>query len=332
MSTLTSVPAPTGAAGPARGLRLGGMNWLVWRQHRAAFWTLLAATVAGVLLIAYERTQLMSYLDTQGWPHLKDGWDQHLDTSAMDRISLALGLAPVVIGVFLGAPLLANDLETGTAKLVNTQSSSRVRWLVTKLGITVAVTVLCTTALSLAFGWWWAPLKHLTSGPSWDSSTVFDNTGPVPVALTLFTVVGGVAIGMLLRRTLMAMVVTFGFGVATQIAWAYERMSLGHIQVATSHNGVLADNSFPVLPGSAHMIDQFYLTASGDYIGYGNCHEMTASATNACLDQKHVVGWAVTYLNQSQMPGMQWLGAGILLALTAALAAFILLWGRKRLV
>ena len=332
MTTMTGVPAPARSDRSARGLRLGGMNWLIWRQHRAAFWTLLAATAAGVLLIAYERSQLMSYLDLQGWPHLRDGWEQHLDTSAMDRISLGLGLAPIVIGVFLGAPLLANDLETGTAKLVNTQSTSRVRWLVTKLGMAVAVVVLCTTVVSVAFGWWWASLKGLTAGPSWDTATVFDNTGPVPVALTLFTVVGGVAIGMLLRRALMSMVVTFGFGVATQIAWAYKRMSLGHLQVATTHNGVLADNSFPVLPNSTHVIDQFYLTSSGGYIGYGNCHEATASATNACLDQKHVVGWAVTYLDQSQMPGMQWLGAGILFALTAAIAAFVLLWGRKRLV
>lgn len=332
MSTITSTPVPTTPARSARGPRLGGMNWLVWRQHRAAFLTLLAVTAAGVLLIAYERSQLMSYLTSEGWPHLKDGWEQHLDTTAMSRVSLGLGLVPIVLGVFLGAPLLANDLETGTAKLVNTQSTSRVRWLVTKLGMTVAVVVLCTTAVSVAFGWWWAPLKGLNSGPTWDDATVFDNTGPVPVALALLTVVAGVAIGMLLRRTLMAMVVTFGFGVATQIAWAYKRMSLGDIQVVTSHNGVLADNSFPAVPDGAHVIDQFYLTSSGNYIGYGNCHEATASATNACLDQKHVVGWAVTYLNQSQMSGMQWLGASILFALTAAIAVFILLWGRKRLV
>ena len=332
MSTLTSAPAPTTTPESARGPRLSGMNWLVWRQHRAAFWTVLAATAAAILLIAYERAQLMSYLTSEGWPHLKDGWDQHLDTNHMDMINLGLGFVPVVIGVFLGAPLLANDLETGTAKLVNTQSTSRVRWLVTKLGMNAVVVVACTAAVSVAFGWWWAPLKTLSNGPSWYTASVFDNTGPVPVALTLFTVVGGVAIGMLLRRTLMSMVVTFGFAVATQLVWGYQRMSLGDIRLATAHNGVLADNSFPVLADTAHVLDQFYLTSSGDLIGYGNCHEATAAATNACLEQKHVVGWAVQYLDQSQMSGMQWFGASILFALTAAIAAFILLWGRKRLV
>jgi hypothetical protein len=32
------------------------------------------------------------------------------------------------------------------------------------------------------------------------------------------------------------------------------------------------------------------------------------------------------------MSSMQWFGASILLALTVALTAFILLWGRKRIV
>lgn len=331
MSTMTSAPAPT-AVPSARGLRLRGMNWLVWRQHRAAFWTLLAATAACVALIAYERAQMMSYLDAHGWPHPTSGWENGIHETRMNTICLGLGFIPVVIGVFVGGPLLANDLENGTAKLVNSQSTSSVRWLVTKLGVNVAVVVACTTAISVAFGWWWSPLKTLGAGLSWDSGAVFDNTGPVPVALTLFTMVGGVAIGMLLRRALMAMVVTFGFAVVTQLVWAYKRMSLGHIQLVTTHHGVLADNSFPVLPNSDHVVDQFYLTASGRLIGYGNCKEATAAATSACLKQKHVVGWAVQYIPQSQMAGMQWLGASVLFGLTAAIAAFVIFWGRKRLV
>ncbi|MFB8777714.1 hypothetical protein [Streptomyces broussonetiae] len=38
------------------------------------------------------------------------------------------------------------------------------------------------------------------------------------------------------------------------------------------------------------------------------------------------------YLPISQMTGMQWLGAGILLALTAVLTAGLFAWGRRRLV
>lgn len=133
------------------------------------------------------------------------------------------------------------------------------------------------------------------------------------------------------RRTLMAMVVTFGFAVAVQIAWAQVRLSFGHVLTATTHTGVQGDNAYPKLPGGADVLDQSYLTASGARIGYGSCSEITEKATAACLKKEQVGGWAVDYLPVSQMSAIQWMGAAVLLALTAALAAFILIRGRKHL-
>jgi hypothetical protein len=208
---------------------------------------------------------------------------------------------------------------------------SRVRWLVTKLGMTALVVVVCATAVSAAFTWWWSPVKSTSYVLSWAEAGGFDNSGPVPVALTLLTVVGGVAIGMLLRRTLLAMVVTLGFAVALQVAWSYVRTSLGNVVTVTTHNGV-GDNSSPRLPGNAYVLDESYLTASGDLIGWGSCAEATEKAREACLDKAQVVGWSVDYIPFSQMSSMQWLGASILLALTAGIAAFVILRGRKRLV
>ncbi|SES35109.1 hypothetical protein SAMN04487983_104452 [Streptomyces sp. yr375] len=341
MSTMTSTgnsdstsAAPGSArtgAGRGRGLRLSGVNWLVWRQHRAAYWTLLAVAAVAVAVMVFERGQMMTYLEAHGYPHLKSGWENKFDRKPIEVFSQALGVVPVLVGLFLGAPLLAGDLESGTAKLVNAQSTSRVRWLATKLGVTVLVVGVCTAALSAASTWWWAPIKPTPNIALWTDAAVFDNTGPVPTALTLLTVVGGVAIGMLLRRTLMAMVVTLGFAIVVQVVWSHFRLSLGDSLVMNTHNGV-ADGSFPAIPDSAVTLDQSYLTASGDLIGWGSCNEATDQATAACLDKAHVVGWSVEYLPISQMNAMQWFGASILLALTAALTAFVILWGRKRLV
>jgi hypothetical protein len=189
----------------------------------------------------------------------------------------------------------------------------------------------CATAVSAAFTWWWAPVKSTSYVLTWAEPGAFDNSGPVPVALTLLTVVGGVAIGMLLRRTLLAMVVTLGFAVALQVAWSSCRTSLGNVITATTQAGV-GDNSQPDLPANAYVLDESYLTASGDLIGWGSCAEATEKARNACLDEAQVVGWSVDYIPFSQMSSMQWLGASILLALTAGIAAFVILWGRKRLV
>jgi ABC-type transport system involved in multi-copper enzyme maturation permease subunit len=274
----------------------------------------------------------MHYLDSYGWPHPKPQWLDHFSsTGQLQSVSMTLGFIPVLLGVFLGAPLLAGDLENGTAKLVTTQAVSRVRWLATKLGVTALVIVVGTSALSAGFGWWWGPVKTESSILDWTSGAAFDNTGPVPVALTLFTVIGGIAIGMLLRRVLLSMVVTFGFAVAVQLIWSFFRLSLGHVVTITTHTGGMAEP--PALPAAAHEMDQSFVTASGKLYGYGTCmHGSTPKAIQACLDGKGIVGWSVKYLPMSQMSSMQWLGTSILLALTAAITVFIFLWGRKRLV
>ncbi|MGW1539219.1 ABC transporter [Streptomyces sp. NPDC002309] len=339
MSTLTGTPVTTGADTPAPRrrlrLRLSGMTWLVWRQHRAAYLTVLGASVLLLAWIAFQRHTMMEFLTGYGWPENSLdslGTEFQPYAAAFGPVGTALGLMPVVLGVFVGAPLLAGDLEHGTAKLVAAQSASRSRWLATKLGLTALVLTVSTIALSAGFGWWWEPVKEGTMVLDW-TSTAFDTTGPVPVALTLLTVVGGVAIGVVLRRTLTAMVVTFGFAVAVQLAWGQLRLSLGDVVTVTTDKGVLAEDSFPVLPDGAYQIDQWYLTGDGKLLGWSTCTDSASEqARDLCLRQKDVVGWAVDYLPMSQMAGMQWLGAAILFALTAAVAAFLFLWGRKRLV
>ncbi|MFJ4470019.1 ABC transporter [Streptomyces sp. NPDC089424] len=336
MSTLTGTPVTTGAEAPAsRRPRLSGMTWLVWRQHRAAYLSLLGASVLLLAWIVFQRGRLIDFLTGYGWPTTSlDGLGTEFEpyAAAFGPVATALGMVPVVLGVFVGAPLLAGDLEHGTAKLVAAQSVSRTRWLATKLGLTAVVVTVSTVALSVAFGWWWAPVREQGTVLDW-TSTAFDTTGPVPVALTLFTVVGGVAIGVVLRRTLTAMVVTFGFAVAVQLAWGQLRLSLGDVVTATTNKGVLAEDSFPTLPDAAYQIDQSYLTGGGELLGWSTCVDSSSEqARELCLKQADVVGWSVDYLPMSQMAGMQWLGAAILFALTAAVAAFLFVWGRKRLV
>lgn len=323
----SAVPDP----GRGRRFRLSGMTWLVWRQHRAAYWILLFAAVVTVALFFFQRHESMTYLDGHGWPDLKSDWEEQYPWDPLRRASFVLWLLPVLIGVFVGAPLLAGDLETSTATLVNSQSVSPVRWLVTKLGLTALVVVVCTTAVSAAFTWWWSPVKTSDYGFRWSDTEVFNNTGPVLTALTLLTVVGGVAIGMLLRRTLASMVVTLGFAVAVQTVWAEVRMMPGQVVDIRTYEGV-GENTSPEIPAGAYEADTSYLTSSGDLIGWGNCAEQTEKATQACLDKKGVVGWSVEYIPVSEMPSMQWIGASVMFAVTAGIAAFIIIWGRKRLV
>jgi ABC-type transport system involved in multi-copper enzyme maturation permease subunit len=332
MSTLTSTPAPaTDEAVLRRGPRLSGLTWLVWRQHRAAFWTLIAGTALAVAWMVYQRGQMMDYLNgVAGWPHPTSGdWDMKFHRRPLTDTAGALGFLPVLIGVFLGAPMIAGDLENGTAKLVTSQSVSRVRWIATKLGVSALVVAVVTAVLSAVFGWWWEPIQTSMNILFWTDGTGFDNSGPMLVALTLFTMVGGIAIGLLLRRTLMAMVITFGFAVAVQFVWSYVRLDLGNVVTLTTDKGVQHD---PTLPNAAYEVDRWFTTASGKLYGWSTCvNSPTDKARATCLDKKGIVGWSVDYIPYSQMSSMQWLGASILLALTAAVTGFIFFWGRKRL-
>ena len=353
MSTFTSASNPTGSKSAntngntngtmnattteaTRRPRLSGMTWLVWRQHRAGFWAILAATALSVAWMVYQRGRMTDFLDGYGYPaknfdEVGNGFQQYVD--AFSSVSTGLGAIPILLGVFLGAPLLAGDLENGTAKLVLAQSVSRTRWLATKLALAGLVVVVSTGVLSAVFGWWWNPVKSEVTVMDWTSGEAFNNTGPVPVALTLFSVFGGVAIGVVLRRTLMAMVVTFGFTVAVQVVWSYSIVSLGNAVTITTNKGVMGENGSPSLPRGAYEIDYSFVTGSGDLVGFGTCSgSQTDAARQACLDKADVVGWSVEYLPMSQMNGMQWFGASILFALTAVVVAFLFFWGRKRLV
>ncbi|MFE0420137.1 ABC transporter [Streptomyces tendae] len=320
--TSTSTTAKSEAPGTTGTGRLPqffkGMTWLVWRQHRAVFWTVLGASALAVAFIVFQRSQL--------------------HTAGYDPTSTGLRLMPILLGVFLGAPLFTGDLENGTAKLVVTQSMSRTRWLTTKLALTTLVVVVSTVALSVAFGWWWNLYDESTSA-EWTSGPTFNNTGPVPVALALFSVFGGVVIGVVLRRTLVAMVVTLGFTVVVQIVWshflAHFLLSLANVVTITTNKGVTFEGVMPTLPPGAHQVNWSnppYITGDGELLGWGTCNEVqTEQAHDLCMKKADVVGWSVDYLPISQMNGLQWSGASILLALTAAVTVFLFFWGRKRL-
>ncbi len=65
-----------------------------------------------------------------------------------------LYLAPALIGIFWGAPLIARELETGTFRLAWNQSVSRARWTAVKLGLIGFAAVATAGLLSLMIGWW----------------------------------------------------------------------------------------------------------------------------------------------------------------------------------
>jgi ABC-2 family transporter protein len=133
-------------------------------------------------------------------------------------------LAPAVIGLFWGAPLIARELETGTSALAWNQSVTRTRWLAVKLAIGGLTAVAVTEALSLMQTWWATPISQAVADGSGAgvaqsrfSQLNFATHGITPLGYAAFAFALGVTAGALIRRTVPAMAVTLAIFAALQV-------------------------------------------------------------------------------------------------------------------
>ncbi len=77
--------------------------------------------------------------------------------SLANAIAALLQVVPALIGAFVGAPVLARELETGTFRYAWTQGFGRWRWTLAKL-VPLAVAVAAAAgAFSLLFSWYFQP-------------------------------------------------------------------------------------------------------------------------------------------------------------------------------
>jgi hypothetical protein len=205
----------------ARVRRIRGLSWVTWRQHRFALGgTLVVLGSLGLYLLFKGLAMHHSYtnlgLDTCGrldGPSCQSqlvAFQQHYGSLA-DHLPHYLMLLPGLFGVFLGAPLVARELESGTCRFAWTQGRSRVQWIVTKLVLLAVVLTALALAFSALFSWWYRPFDAITGRMS--SSGAYEISGLVFAARTLFGFTLGALLGLLIRRTVPAMA-------ATAAAWA----------------------------------------------------------------------------------------------------------------
>jgi hypothetical protein len=122
------------------------------------------------------------------------------------RLSFAIGVAPLAFGVLLGAPLLARELERGTAALAWSMSTSRLRWLAWRLLPIGALLVVALSAMAVAG-------EALTASrfPLLDPGrTFFDyaSRGPLLVVRGVADFVVALLLGLLTRRALTALLLS----------------------------------------------------------------------------------------------------------------------------
>jgi len=221
----------------------------------AAFAILLAAT--GPHLASLYAASGISGCQPASCGHLASNFLQQLYSAGTYWLLYLLGvmlilLAPAVIGLFWGAPLIARELEDGTSALAWNQSITRTRWLAVKLTVGGLAAMAVTEALSLLQAWWAAPIgraagydigssDYLAMGRF--SSLVFATHGITPLGYAAFGFTLGVTAGALIRRTVPAMAVTLAIFAFVQIAmplWICPNLFPARLTVipVTSLNGI----------------------------------------------------------------------------------------------
>ncbi|MEW1752109.1 ABC transporter permease [Streptomyces angustmyceticus] len=316
---------------------LGGLLWLVWRQHRLVFGVLLAAAAGGAVWCAVLRGQTAAFIDAHhiaGCSQISldprcDGTQKAVTAfretfgPSLRLVEVGLVLLPALIGLFLGAPLIARELEAGTHKLVLTQSVGPLRWLAAKTGLPALVVVTACTGLSLTFSWLWQVAGDEVSGYYWYSTLGFHSLGPVPVAYALLALAIGVLAGLLLRRTVLSMGVTLGAVVAVQVVLAQLRPYL--LPTVTTE---FPKNRPAQVPDDSWLVGQGHYTRSGARLSDSPCD--ASAGYEDCLRQHGVVGQYMDHHPASHHWPLAWIEAGIVLALTAALTVVAFRVMRRR--
>lgn len=200
--------------------------WLAWRQSRTPV-AIAVALLAAITIVAALTGPNLAHLyattvatcsslndcnavDTE---YLKS---DHFLQAVLPSVLL---VAPALIGAFLGAPLVAHELESGSYKLSWTQGVTRLRWLAVKLGLLGLPSVIVAGLLSLVLTWWFSPIDRLNLNRF--TPAMFGVRGITPIGYAAFAFVLGALVGAVMARTLPAMALTVVGFLGARLAVTY---------------------------------------------------------------------------------------------------------------
>ncbi|WP_405680268.1 transporter [Streptomyces sp. NBC_00868] len=308
-----------------------GVLWLAWRQQRLMIGVATVFLLAVTAWAAYQRSEMMTQIDDYGFVPCK-GWNggcESLGTfvvlnGSTDSIRAlgTLGLAlPTLIGAFWGAPLLGREMETGTFKLALTQGVSGRRWFAARFGLAAVFAVIASLQIAALVAWWWSPVSNTLDGLYWYDSYIYNATGPASVALALFGLAVGTAVGLLVRRTLPAMAVTVAaIGTATVLT---RLLRTSWIDPETRITPGMTPKK---MVGSAWSTGEFgYLTPDGREhdINTPVC-QTSGEELRQCMAENDFVARYHKVYPSSDFWTFQWIETALYLGAAAALVALVL--------
>jgi hypothetical protein len=349
--TAMAVPARPGHDAGLRPLPWRRMGWVTWRQHRFALGGV--AVLLGTLAVYLWRTgvRLHQAYAAAAACHPATSFACHdlINTfNGMDDFLANGGIlqaVPALLGAFVGAPVLARELETGTFRYAWTQGFGRWRWALAKLVPLAVALVAAAGALSALLSWYYGP--YFAPGNQAQSlyeaspfyPGLFDLRGVAFAAWTLAAfAIGGLA-GMLIRRVVPAIAATLA---------AYTGLAFGAGLLRQHYLAPLVTSN-PNVPASAAVISQWG-TRGGKFAYAGPAPDnllqqfcpahpsrpgvfvpkpSAGTLVQQCLSPHGYTQWT-SYQPASRYWPFQWIEGGWLLALSVLLIAATVWLVRRR--
>jgi ABC-2 family transporter protein len=212
------------------------LAWVTLRQRRGAIIgaSILLGAFAAYLLImgiiqnnayaavqachpaaALKCQQLANSFRAAYW----GGGGRVIQSGGAQTVSSLLFAVPVLLGAFIGAPLLAREFEHGTFRFAWTQGAGRTRWALSTLVLPAVLLTAAAGAFTALFYWYFRPF--LSDGQVSEMLPLaFPLLGVLFAAWTLFAFATSAFFGTLLRRTVPAMAITLVVYIALALATA----------------------------------------------------------------------------------------------------------------
>jgi hypothetical protein len=313
------------------------MAWVTWRQHRAALAgvaALLGALAVCLWIVGLQVHHAWAAATAchpasspacQGLVNALDGMDNFLANG------LILQAVPVLIGAFVGAPVLAREMETGTFRYAWTQGFGRWRWALAKLVPLAVLLAAAAGAFSVLLSWYYQPY-FATSNQALGLPEMtpffpglFDLRGVGFPAWTLAAFAIGALAGMLMRRVVPAIL-------ATLVVYAVLAFATGGF-LREHYLAPLVTTNLNV-PASAWIMSQWWTKGGQFASGFPPINLLNQFCSSLppgpgkpswetfaqCLSQHGYTQWT-SYQPASRFWPFQWFEGGWLLALSVLLIA-----------
>ena len=345
MTALTSARPPGGRRRGLRPVPWRRMAGVTWRQHRfalAGVAVLLGALAVCLWIIglSLNHAYAAAVACHPASSAACQGPGQHLGRHgqlSVDRGSpggFILQVLPAPIGAFVGAPVLARELETGTFRYAWTQGFGRWRWALAKLVLLAVAVTAAAGAFGVLLSWYYQPYLPWATSPlalprSPRSLALFGLRGVGFPAWTLAAFAIGALAGMLIRRVVPAIVATLvvytGLAVATagflRVHYLTPLLTSSNERARTTRGSSASGGPGTAGSPSAAIPRATSSTSSAlPRAGTGKGGKPPCRTCAQCLVQHGYAKWT-SYQPASRFWPFQWIEGGWLLALSVLLIA-----------